>query len=53
MSVYKCDICGAETTNDQSFKVDTGKIFEIHRCDNCDNRIHREIMWETDNEHTA
>lgn len=47
---YKCSICGADTDNDQSFDV-CGRRYEVHRCNICDDRFHRELDWENDNAH--
>lgn len=43
---YKCDYCGAPTDNDQTFKVSTGRVFEAHRCDECDKRLNRVFAWQ-------
>lgn len=48
---YKCQYCGAETDNDQSFKSIIGDyIFEVHRCDKCQERWDRELAWESKGE---
>lgn len=48
--IYKCDCCGKETTNDQSFTLSiSGDKIEVHRCDICDDRLDREFEWERDN----
>lgn len=48
--VFKCKDCGCETTNDQSFKLSDGTVFEIHRCDTCQTRFDMEIDWESKGE---
>lgn len=50
MSLYKCTRCGAPTDNDQSFTVSTGYRCEVHRCDECDRRLTREIHWTSEGE---
>lgn len=44
--IFKCQTCGCDTTNDQSFTVRTGYVCEVHRCDACDKRWHMELDWE-------
>lgn len=56
MSKYKCQECGAPTDNDQSFTVPANITggepcrYEVHRCDKCDDRFHRELDWESEGE---
>lgn len=44
--VFKCDLCGCDTTNDQSHTLRDGYRLEVHRCDACDHRLDLEIEWE-------
>lgn len=47
--IYKCDICGCDTTNDQSVTLARkygGYHIEAHRCDACDHRLDLEIDWQ-------
>lgn len=52
MSKYCCDICGKPTDNDQSFwsHVAPETRYEIHRCDECDKRLDKEMDWESEGE---
>lgn len=45
-NVFKCKVCGCDTTNDQGFTFRDGYHIEIHRCDACQKQFDREFEWE-------
>ena len=48
--MFKCNVCGCDTPNDQSFVFRDGYRIEIHRCDTCQARFDLEFEWENKGE---